>query len=509
MKVLLDTNIVIYREDNRNASNYSIGHLFRWLDKLKYDKVIHPLTKKELAKFEDALSRKQMEIKLTSYLELKSNTIPDADFFALIHDPNPSENNYIDDCLLYELYLGHVDIFITEDRRLRNKAFFIGCENKVFSINSFISKVSAENPELIEYKALSVKKTYFGYVNVSDSFFDSFRSSYKNFDKWFARKCNEEAYICRAEDGKILGFLYLKLEDKSEHYPDIIPHLLPKKRLKIGTFKVESTGFRLGERFIKIIFDNALKQNAEEIYVTLFTDREELNALKSLLLRWGFYSFGVKKTSDGNEDVLLKTLHSFDPMLSPKENFPNIKYDVKKYILPIYPKYHTSLLPDSKLKTEDEIDFINMVPHRYALQKVYISWANLDGVNPGDIILFYRIGDKDNKKYSSVLTTVCVIDEIFSEINSEKELFDICQNRSVFSDSDLHYFWEKRAKNLSVIKFIYIESFTKRLTLEYLWNNHIVKSPYGPRPFHLLTDAQYDKILADSKTHVVYADGRV
>ena len=48
MRVLLDTNIIIYRE-NKKMTNYSIGHLFRWLDKLKYDKLIHPLTKKEFA----------------------------------------------------------------------------------------------------------------------------------------------------------------------------------------------------------------------------------------------------------------------------------------------------------------------------------------------------------------------------------------------------------------------------------------------------------------------------
>ena len=40
MRILLDTNVVIHRE-NKRVSNYSIGHLFRWIDKLKYDKVIH------------------------------------------------------------------------------------------------------------------------------------------------------------------------------------------------------------------------------------------------------------------------------------------------------------------------------------------------------------------------------------------------------------------------------------------------------------------------------------
>ena len=50
MRVLLDTNIIIYRE-NKKMTNYSIGHLFRWLDKLKYDKLIHPLTKKEITHY--------------------------------------------------------------------------------------------------------------------------------------------------------------------------------------------------------------------------------------------------------------------------------------------------------------------------------------------------------------------------------------------------------------------------------------------------------------------------
>lgn len=41
MRILLDTNIVIHRE-NKKVSNYSISHLYRWIDKLKLDKVIHP-----------------------------------------------------------------------------------------------------------------------------------------------------------------------------------------------------------------------------------------------------------------------------------------------------------------------------------------------------------------------------------------------------------------------------------------------------------------------------------
>lgn len=57
---------------------------------------------------------------------------------------------------------------------------------------------------------------------------------------------------------------------------------------------MEASGFRLGERFIKIIFDNAIARNLDEIYVTLFKDRDELKRLYDLLIRWGFMIMELK-----------------------------------------------------------------------------------------------------------------------------------------------------------------------------------------------------------------------
>lgn len=81
---------------------------------------------------------------------------------------------------------------------------------------------------------------------------------------------------------------------------------MPKKRLKIGTFKIISTGFRVGERFLKYIFDNAINNNVQEIYVTLFEDkRDEITALSNLLKKWGFVKWGMK---NNGETVLVKKL---------------------------------------------------------------------------------------------------------------------------------------------------------------------------------------------------------
>ena len=78
-----------------------------------------------------------------------------------------------------------------------------------------------------------------------------------------------------ADRGEYAVFLYLKIEEKDENYNNITPMFIPKRRLKIGTFKVTSTGYKLGERFLKIIFDNALNYGVDEIYVTIFDKRDE------------------------------------------------------------------------------------------------------------------------------------------------------------------------------------------------------------------------------------------
>lgn len=501
MNALLDTNIIIHRENIR-ITNKSIGQLFYWLDKLHYEKLIHPYTVKELKKYRDAQMQELYSVKLDSYVQMKTIALQTVDFISALQTAPKTENDEIDNQLLCEVYCSRADILITEDRRMRDKAIRLGIADRVLSINAFISKATSENPELLNYKALSVRKTYFGNVDVHNGFFDSFRDSYTGFDTWFAGKSNEEAYICHNDNDDILGFLYLKTEEKTENYSDITPPFQPKRRLKVGTFKVESTGFRLGERFIKIIFDNAIERKVDEIYVTLFVDSGELTALADLFMRWGFFKYGTKATGGKQELVLVKKMGYYDAALSIKENYPNLNLKTGKMILPILPKYHTTLLPDSQLKTENEIDFLGRLPHRYALQKVYISWASEKNVSKGDFLVFYRMGESYPKKYSSVITTIGVVDEIIRDFLCENDFLSICQNRSVFSDNELKEFWANHRCNLMIIQFIYVKSLSKRLTLEYLWDKGMVDAPNGPRPFTKISDSQFNEILKDSQTTI-------
>lgn len=505
MKVLLDTNIVIHRE-NVKVTNPSIGLLFYWLDKLHYDKCVHPWSVEELKRYKDKNMQELYETKLPAYTILKSVSVPQTDFLAQL-PKEESANDKIDHQLLCEVFNSRVDLLITEDKKLREKAQKLGIGQKVYSINEFVSEKTEEYPELISYKMLSVKKELFGDVDLNDAFFDSLKDAYPDFIPWFNKKSEEYAYVCRTDEQEIKGFLYIKTEDQSENYSSIEPKFSPKKRLKVGTFKVDASGFRLGERFIKIIFDNALYRKVDEIYVTFFEDSPNLEALKGLLETWGFVRHGIKHSYGKEEAVFVKKLGAYDADATAKANFPNILFNKQKFILPIMAKYHTSLLPDSILKTEKQINFMGPDAQKYALQKVYISWAPERDIHSGDLILFYRMGEEgSNKKYTSVLTTLGMVDQIYDNFKTKEEFLSHCQNRSVFSKDDLDYFWNRHRGNLMVLKFVFVKSLKNRLTLDYLHQLGVVEPPNGPRPFMRISDDIFKRILSDSKTNVKFVE---
>ncbi len=120
--------------------------------------------------------------------------------------------------------------------------------------------------------------------------------------------------------------------------------------------KLPALGF--GERFIKIIFDNAIERNVEEIYVTLYMNRPELRTLYDLLVRWGSMNMALREMTTVKKLCSLRKMAGYDKSKSVKENFPNIRYDVQKFFLPIEAQYHTPLFPDSQLRTEGNFDYL-------------------------------------------------------------------------------------------------------------------------------------------------------
>ena len=492
MKVLLDTNIIIHREASK-VINQDIGILFNWIDKLKYSKFIHPVTIEELSRNQDPNTVATMAIKVGSY-NLIRNIAPTSDALELVSkrvDTTPNDEN--DTKILNEVFCDRVDILISEDKKIHTKAQLLGIADKVFKIDQFLEKVTAENPDLVDYKVLAVKKVDFAQVDLQDTFFDSFREDYIGFDKWFNKKADEIAYVCYSNN-ILSAFLYIKVEDENENYSDIVPGFKRKKRLKIGTLKVTSNGFKIGERFLKIIFDNALQYNVTEIYVTIFDKTTEQIRLIALLEEWGFNYHGNKTTATGDEKVYVKNFGRAQEinLLQPKKTFPFISTESKVYIVPIYPEYHTELFPDSILRTESPINFTENEPHRNALSKVYISRSYVRNLKPGDIIMFYRTGGV----YQGVATTYGIVESVIDNIPNETAFLQSCRKRSVFTDEQLKEHWNYKKNNKPfIVNFIYAYSFRKRPNLKWLNENQVIPDILDmPRGFREISRESFLKI---------------
>lgn len=497
MRILLDTNILIHREANR-VINEDIGILFGWFDKLHYEKCIHPLSLHEIRKYKDDKTVKTIEAKIKNYNLLKTEAPESNEIQAIRSKFDSNENDEIDTSLLKEVFAERVKYLITEDRNIHRKANELGIGDFVFSIDGFLEKVSSENPTLTDYRTLSVRKEYFGNIDLTDQFFSSFRNDYQGFDKWFNSKSDEVAYVCRSERGEMLAFLYIKIEDQKENYHDVEPSFEQKKRLKIGTFKVISNGFKLGERFLKIVFDNSLINHVDEAYVTLFDHTEEHERLIGLLVDWGFCQHGVKHTPTGDEQVYVKDFHPVPDSEHPKQTYPFINRDRRYFIVPIYPEYHTELFPDSILNNESPNDFVENQPHRNAIQKVYISRSYYKSLRPGDVIVFYRTGGY----YRGVVTTVGVVDNVHTHISNEDGFISRCRKRSVFTDAQLAEHWNYKQRNRPfVVNFLYIYSFPKRPNLQSLIDLGVIRDTSSvPRGFEEITRNQFELILEASES---------
>jgi len=133
-KVLLDTNIIIHREAV-SVVNPDIGILFRWLDKLHYQKCIHRVTVSEIEKHGDPRIVQAFKIKMSSY-EMMETVAPQHQLIAQKCTPlDKTENDKNDSILLNEVLQGRTDIFVSEDKDIHVKAALLGLSDRVFFID--------------------------------------------------------------------------------------------------------------------------------------------------------------------------------------------------------------------------------------------------------------------------------------------------------------------------------------------------------------------------------------
>lgn len=295
----------------------------------------------------------------------------------------------------------------------------------------------------------------------------------------------DDAYVLTAGE-KLLGFLYLK--DEVEKDDSIIPFFDKRRRLKIGTFKIDSHGTVLGQRFLSIILRKMLNDGYDFTYVTLFPKQV---ALISLFERFGFREWGTK--SNG-ELVYYKDLEVLNDIY---KDFPRISLlnSSQKHLLSIHPEFHTKLFPDSRLNTERN-HFVEDLSFTNTTEKIYI--CNMNGVmsmQPGDLITIYRTKDKQRAEYSSVATSICTVLEVIniSEFSSQEEFLRYCGRGTIFSRQNLINFWGSK-RYPYIIKMLYNVPLQKRIVRKDLIERvGLNRNDYFG--YLLLTDNQFNQIL--------------
>jgi rRNA-processing protein FCF1 len=135
MRILLDTNIFIYREDDHVLPD-NLQELLRILIEAKSDVILHPSSLRDLKKDSDERRKKVMESKIKTYplLESPPDSNRDIEYLNIIKN-GYADNDAVDNEILYAVHKDAVDFLITEDRGIHKKASKLGINDRVLLID--------------------------------------------------------------------------------------------------------------------------------------------------------------------------------------------------------------------------------------------------------------------------------------------------------------------------------------------------------------------------------------
>lgn len=344
---------------------------------------------------------------------------------------------------------GKIDLILSEDPLLYAMANKVGVSQYIYGLSQFLDRCEVDYPQGSPFKGISIYKVKFKDVDVSDTFFDSFRQEYSHFDDWFNNKNNEYAYVVWDNGQKVRAFLYLKVEFWTENYSMIQPSFSPAKRLKIGSFKVDMHGERIFERFLYIVFKTALSEHVSEIYITLFPKYKSRLLLKEQLLRWGFEKWGVKY----KEDVLVRDFKKYDNGKF-RQCYPFHDRPAKAFLISLEHKYEEALFG------ADEISF-RCDENLYPIRKIIISHGQRYGIERSNVLFFYSLAQHR-------ITHVGIVEDVLCNFKTEKDFIFACKKRSILSNNQLIRYWNFCKQTPFVVKILnsYAVSYNDSVKME-------------------------------------------
>lgn len=489
MDILIDTNIFIYRENNRVVPR-DLQELERSLKDEGHRILIHPLSKREIRNDGNADRRQKAESKVEAYVELEYPTYPserDTQFRSEIKEV-ADFNEKVDNSLLYAVFKDKVEFLITEDGGIHEKALRLGLEDRVFTIEDGRDFFKEQPPEV--YGPPSIERTRVGELDVNDPIFDSLKGEY-DFEHWFESISERTAYVSRENEGELGAILIIK-PNEIENIGNN-PPLGKKERLKISTLKVSKDrwGSKIGELLINISIREALNRGINEIYLTHYS--EDRDYFVEVIRTYGFIKTSEKR--DG-EDIYIKKLTpgpSDNPssLAATQQFFPTFCdwSRIKKFLVPIRPKWHSKLFTGYKKRQPKLQEFSgNFIPEGNAIKKAYLTNAKTRQIEPGSLLLFYRTTDEKE------VTSLGVCEQVKYGLTDADDILRTVGRRSVFSDQEVE---EMVSSPTTVILFWHNFDLENPVSYHGLLENEVLSGP--PQTLQQIDEEGYKYIKREGE----------
>ncbi|MBZ9907238.1 GNAT family N-acetyltransferase [Mesorhizobium sp. BR115XR7A] len=459
---LIDTNILIGLEDYRTVeaayakfSSLAAAH--------KVDVYVHEAARDDIARDKDANRRRISLSKIAKYRVLdKRRGLTETELEAAF-GPLKKPNDVVDATLLHALYVGVIDFLVSQDRGLHERAqrhspdlarrvLFVGDAADLLTQTYEPKKVPIRHVAEVDAHT----------IDHADTFFDSLRDGYLEFDDWWQDKCVRQRRRCWVvyDDDELAGLIVRKDEDGLD--TDAVTKA--GKILKICTFKVspEKRGVKLGELLLKQVLWHAQINSYELAYLTTYDDQA---ALRSLLEFYGFRNAGTK----GNGELIYERGFSSAKLLPDgtasvfdvsRKAYPRflVTDQVKGFGIPIKENYHDILYPD--LWNPSQPDLFSGAsraerPTRpgNTIRKVYLCRAPSNLGEAGSVLFFYKSASKDPP--SQAMTAIGVLESVESA-KSTRDLMQLTGGRSVYSEQELAA-WDATPENpVKVINYLLV-----------------------------------------------------
>ncbi|MFD2160612.1 hypothetical protein ACFSW8_17030 [Rubritalea tangerina] len=438
MQLLIDTNVLIPLEEANRLLSADLAELARLCDELGISICVHPSQQSDVEQDKNVERREHLLSRMQRYTRVQNPPILTLEEKHHHGWREINRNDVVDNLLLACLLRGAVSFLVTEDKGMRRKANASGMGEAVFCIREIIVHLNNLRSTPLS-SPIGIELKYAHEFNVADGFFDSLRESYSGFDNWWIEKCSRgQRQLWAVCDGIQPRAICLFKHEKNEKVAENKP-ILEGDILKLCTFRVgeKVRGRKVGERFLYTAFEYAVHHNLSWVY--LHTNAEAHSRLIDLCLEFGFKLYG----SYNGDTVLVKSMRApveqgeIPPLDYSIEFHPYCVDDIsiRKFLVPIMPKYHERLFPDLSNETyggEPMFDAIKAIPSSEGntIKKAYICHSNIKRMRSGDIVCFYRSDDRRSIQVIGVI-------EKAVRVESLDELINLVSKRTVYNMGEL------------------------------------------------------------------------